>query len=64
MNTTTLAQYDIHHDTVIAADASSYGLGAVICQRQGGNEWRLVAYAMTTTETRYAQIEKEALACL
>ncbi|XP_065902585.1 uncharacterized protein [Dysidea avara] len=51
-------------DTKISADASSHGLGAVLLQQQN-QEWRPVAYAsssMSETETRYAQIEKEALA--
>ena len=44
----------------MSADASSYGLGAVLLQ-QSESAWRRVAYAsraMTETETRYAQIEK------
>ena len=59
-----LALYDPQADTKISADASSHGLGAVLLQKHG-KEWQLVAYAsraMTETETRYAQIEKEALA--
>ena len=43
----------------------SYGLGAVLTQRQADSCWRLVAYAsraMTETEHMYAQVEKEALA--
>lgn len=63
-----LALYDPKAATKISADASSYGLGAVLLQQtaQGtASEWRPVAYAsrsLTTAETRYAQIEKEALA--
>ncbi len=59
-----LALYDPEARTKVAADASSFGLGAVLMQEQG-NEWRPVAYAsraMSDTERRYAQIEKEALA--
>ena len=59
-----LALYDPNAPTKISADASSYGLGAVLLQ-QSGSVWKPVAYAsraMTDTETHYAQIEKEALA--
>ena len=61
---TTLALYDPAADTKVSADASAYGLGAVIQQRHAGG-WKPVAYAsrsLSETESRYAQIEKEALA--
>ena len=61
---TVLALYDPQAPTKVCADASSYGLGAVLMQ-QSQSEWKPVAYAswsMTDTEKRYAQIEKEALA--
>ena len=51
-------------ETVLSADASSNGLGAVLLQKFEA-EWRPVIFAsrsMSETETRYAQIEKEALA--
>lgn len=60
-----LAKYDPSYPTVVSADASSYGLGAVMLQDQPSGERRAVAYvsrALTTTETRYSQTEKEALA--
>ena len=64
-STPTLALYSTDHETTISADASSYGLGAVLTQRQADSCWRPVAYdsrAMTEAEQRYAQVEKEALA--
>ncbi|KAE8277802.1 hypothetical protein D5F01_LYC24173 [Larimichthys crocea] len=57
-----LALYDPNADTLVSADASSYGLGAVLLQRQEGADWKPVAYAsraLSDTERRYAQIEKE-----
>ena len=61
---TTLTLYDPSTDVKISADASSFGLGAVLLQ-WSQDDWKPVAYtsrSMTQTERRYAQIEKEALA--
>ena len=60
-----LALFNLNRETEISADASSFGLGAVMRQKQPNQEWQPVAYisrAMTLTEQRYTQIEKEALA--
>ena len=60
-----LTLYDPAADSKVSADASSFGLGAVILQRTGLTQpWKPVAYAshtMSDTEAHYAQIEKEAL---
>ena len=60
-----LALYDPNKETKISADASSFGLGAVLLQKQEDQTWRPVMFisrALTPVECRYAQIEKEALA--
>ena len=60
-----LALYKANRETTLSADASSYGLGAVLLQKQPGGELRPVAHAsraMSRVEQRYAQIEKDALA--
>lgn len=64
-NAPVLALYDPNLETVLSADASSFGLGAVLLQRQPSGVLKPVAFisrSMTPTEQRYAQIEKEALA--
>lgn len=64
-STETLVHYDPGHPTIVAADACSHGLGAVLLQEDEGGVRRPVSYAsrsLTETESRYAVIEKEALA--
>lgn len=54
---------DPNKELKLSADASSYGLGAVLLQKEE-EQWKPVAYAsraMTETEQRYDQVEKEAL---
>ena len=61
-----LALYGPTAPTKVSAYAPAYyGIGAVLLQQNSEKQWRTVAYAsrsLTKTETRYAQIEKEALA--
>ena len=52
-----LALYNPKAPTKILADASSYGLGAVLQQIE--KKRKPVAYAMTNTEKRYAQIVRK-----
>ena len=61
---TVLAFYDPTLPTKVSADASSFGLGAVLLQEKD-SVWKPVSYSsrsMSETERRYVQIEKEALA--
>lgn len=56
-----LALHDINRETKISADASSYGLGGVLLQKQADGTWRPVCFMsrpLTPTEIRYVQIEK------
>ena len=51
-------------ETKVSADASSYGLGGVLLQKQG-SDLKPVFHTcrpLTETEQRYVQIEKQALA--
>ena len=64
VSTPALAHYDASRQTKHSSDESSHGPGAFLIQLQDDGEWRPVAYAsraMSPTEQRYAQIEKEAL---
>ncbi|MCG7878633.1 MAG: RNase H-like domain-containing protein [Candidatus Thiodiazotropha endolucinida] len=59
-----LALYDPNRYTVVSSDASNYGIGSVLMQKQDDGQLKPVAYAsraLTPTEQRYATIEKEAL---
>ena len=57
--TPVLRFYDPNEELVIQCDASQEGLGAALMQL--GKPIAFASRALTETETRYAQIEKEAL---
>ena len=62
---TVLAHYSPLRPTVIAADASATGIGAVLLQVQDDGQRQPICFAsrsLNETEQRYAVIEKEALA--
>lgn len=64
-STPALAHYSPERDTIIAADASNAGLGAVLLQIQADGSRRPVSFisrSLTPAEKNYAVIEKEALA--
>ena len=66
INATSLAHYDETTTLILATDASSYGIGAVLSQQDKDGETP-IAYAsktLTDTQTRYSQIEREALSII
>ncbi|XP_028166425.1 uncharacterized protein K02A2.6-like isoform X2 [Ostrinia furnacalis] len=66
-STSVLVHYNIAWPTVVTCDASAHGLGAVLAQRAPDGSERVVAYAsraLTSAETNYSQIHKEALAII
>ncbi|GBO38316.1 hypothetical protein AVEN_144812-1 [Araneus ventricosus] len=56
--------FDPAKETIVTTDASLYGLGATICQKQADERRMTIANAsrtLTPTESCYEQIEKEVL---
>ena len=59
-----LALYDVNRKTKVSSDASKYGIGGVVLQKQDDGFWKPIAYfsrALTNVELYYSPIEKEAL---
>jgi len=59
--TPVLVMYDPCNATIVSANASSYGLGAVLLQTQPDESCQPVVYAsraLSSTEQCYAQTEK------
>ena len=61
-STPVLKFYDLNKEVTISVDASSKGLGAVLLQDK--QPVAFASRALTETQTRYAQIERELLAVL
>ncbi|XP_053698542.1 uncharacterized protein K02A2.6-like [Sabethes cyaneus] len=62
-----LAHYDPNLETIVAADASSHGVGACLMHRYPDGSMKVVCHAsrtLTPAEQRYGQVEKEALALI
>lgn len=64
---TTMSYFDPRKETELIVDGSPVGLGAILCQKGGGGEKRIIAYAsraLSDVERRYSQTEREALAII
>ena len=62
-----LVHYNPELELVVAGDASSYGLGAILSHKMPMGKERPIAFAsksLTVAERNYSQLGKEALACI
>jgi hypothetical protein len=65
INSPILCAFDLDRKHRVSADSSQYAIGAVMLQLNNREQWQPVEYAsrkLTDVETRYAMVEKEALA--
>ena len=64
-NASTMAYYQPHAVTKVIVDASPVGLGAILTQKQEDGQFKpavCASHALSTTEQRYSQTEREGLA--
>ena len=62
-----LVHFDPQHPIVLACDASSHGIGAVLSHRYTDGIEKPIGFVsrtLTETEKQYSQVEKEGLACV
>ncbi|XP_033149641.1 uncharacterized protein K02A2.6-like [Drosophila busckii] len=67
LNATQLAHFKEDQQLILATDASSFGIGVVLSQKQPDKKERPIAFASKTLDkhqVRYSQIEKEALSII
>ena len=66
INSSALVHFSPDLPLVVISDSSSYGVGAVLCHKVEGRERPLcfASRALTVTERKYSQLEKEGLALI
>nr|VZI30274.1 unnamed protein product [Spirometra erinaceieuropaei] len=66
-DSTMLSHFEADKETIVQADASDYGLGGVLLQKDADGRVQPIMHAarsLTKAERNYSQIEKEALAII